>query len=227
MRKKVTLVTCAAGEIGPGSHPEPGAGQPNLVLSLDLQALPAAISGAATYIQGDILDRSLRSRLVSEYEIDGSITWPRCSPRAASTPRKQLTGSTSREPWGCCSSQPSNPSGAASRSSSSSPARSPSTACPTWRRRRLPPRPRVGVELPPHDVRLQQALLRAPRQLLQPALPATGRRPPVKLDFRCVRFPGLISADDDPQRRDERLRSRDAACRCPGRALMPASSGRT
>ena len=49
---------------------------------------------------------------------------------------------------------------------------------------------------PDHDVRLQQALLRAPRA-------ATTRRhykqlaaetPAGKVDFRCVRFPGLISA---------------------------------
>jgi hypothetical protein len=35
--------------------------------------------------------------------------------------------------------------------------------------------------------------------------------PPVMLDFRAIRFPGLISAFTVAQQRDERLRSRDAA----------------
>jgi len=70
MRKKIVLITGAAGEIGQalvesladrGGHP---------LVTLDLQAMPAELAGKTTHIQGDILDKALLSRLVSEYEIE-------------------------------------------------------------------------------------------------------------------------------------------------------------
>ena len=70
MRKKIVLITGAAGEIGQalieslverGSHP---------LVTLDLQPLPANLAGKTTHHQGDILDKALLSRLVSEYEIE-------------------------------------------------------------------------------------------------------------------------------------------------------------
>ncbi len=70
MRKKVILVTGAAGEIGLALILNLVQESHAMVLSLDLQALPESMSGASTHIQGDILDRALLSRLVSEYEID-------------------------------------------------------------------------------------------------------------------------------------------------------------
>jgi nucleoside-diphosphate-sugar epimerase len=70
MRKKVILVTGAAGEIGLALIQSLAQDSQISVHSLDLQALPPSMSGATTHIQGDILDRSLLSRLVSEYEID-------------------------------------------------------------------------------------------------------------------------------------------------------------
>jgi nucleoside-diphosphate-sugar epimerase len=69
MRKKVILVTGAAGEIGLALIQNLAQDSQLSIVSLDLQALPEKVSGASAHIQGDILDRSLLSRLVSEYEI--------------------------------------------------------------------------------------------------------------------------------------------------------------
>src|SRR3990170_453692 len=70
MRKKVILITGAAGEIGLALIQDLAQDSRYTLLSLDLQSLPEKMSGASTHIQGDILDRALLSRLVSEYEID-------------------------------------------------------------------------------------------------------------------------------------------------------------
>ncbi|MBE0409382.1 MAG: NAD-dependent epimerase/dehydratase family protein [Anaerolineales bacterium] len=70
MRKKIILITGAVGEVGQAliqTLTEQGA--TNLV-TMDLQEMPADISGLSKHIQGSILDKALLSRLVSEYEID-------------------------------------------------------------------------------------------------------------------------------------------------------------
>jgi threonine 3-dehydrogenase len=70
MRKKVILVTGASGEIGQalikslcnqGEYP---------ILTFDLQPLSEELHDRATHIQGDILDKSLISRLADEYEFE-------------------------------------------------------------------------------------------------------------------------------------------------------------
>lgn len=69
MRKKVTLITGSSGEVGLAlvkSLAE--AGNQNLI-TLDVRTMPAEYSHYATHIQGDILDKSLLARLVSEFEI--------------------------------------------------------------------------------------------------------------------------------------------------------------
>ncbi|MDX1664335.1 MAG: NAD-dependent epimerase/dehydratase family protein [Candidatus Promineifilaceae bacterium] len=69
MRKPVTLITGCAGEIGQAlisSLHERGEGQ---LLTLDLKPLPDELHDATTHIVGDILDDSLLGRLVTEYEI--------------------------------------------------------------------------------------------------------------------------------------------------------------
>ncbi|MGW8249141.1 MAG: NAD-dependent epimerase/dehydratase family protein [Anaerolineales bacterium] len=70
MRKRVTLITGAAGEIGQAliSSLADSAGQS--LITLDLQSLPAEVARKVVHIQGDIMDKALLSRLVSEYEID-------------------------------------------------------------------------------------------------------------------------------------------------------------
>jgi nucleoside-diphosphate-sugar epimerase len=70
MRKRVILITGAAGEIG-HALVESLVQQSQLpLLTLDLQPVEESVSKASTHIQGDIMDKALLSRLVSEYEID-------------------------------------------------------------------------------------------------------------------------------------------------------------
>lgn len=69
MRKKGILITGAAGEIGAAliqalSH------QNNLtIITLDVRPLPEGVGENVIHVQGDLMDHSLLSRLVSEYEI--------------------------------------------------------------------------------------------------------------------------------------------------------------
>ncbi|HEY61333.1 MAG TPA: NAD-dependent epimerase/dehydratase family protein [Anaerolineae bacterium] len=69
MRKKVILVTGSAGEIGCALIEKLGQGDIPL-LTLDLDPLPDDVAHLSTHIQGDILDESLLARLVSEYEFE-------------------------------------------------------------------------------------------------------------------------------------------------------------
>jgi len=69
MRTKAILITGAAGEMGRALI-EALAGQDISLLTLDLAALPQDVQGLSTHIRGDILDDSLLARLVSEYEFD-------------------------------------------------------------------------------------------------------------------------------------------------------------
>lgn len=70
MRKKIILITGAAGEIGQALIEKLSQqGGYNLV-TMDIQALPGDLAGKVTHLQGDVLDKSLFSRLISEYEID-------------------------------------------------------------------------------------------------------------------------------------------------------------
>lgn len=70
MRKKVNLITGAAGEIGQALIKGLVDRSSNPIVSLDLQPLPEGMRSMTIHIQGDIMDKSLLSRLVSEYEID-------------------------------------------------------------------------------------------------------------------------------------------------------------
>lgn len=68
MRKKAILITGAAGEIGHALI-ESLAGKGNIpLLTLDLQPMPEEVAGLVTHIQGSILDKALLERLISEYE---------------------------------------------------------------------------------------------------------------------------------------------------------------
>lgn len=68
MRKRVTLVTGAAGEVG-AALSQTLVETSDSVLTLDLSPLPYAVASNHNHIQGDILDKALLERLVSEYEI--------------------------------------------------------------------------------------------------------------------------------------------------------------
>jgi len=70
MRKRVVLITGAAGEIGQAlirNYLEEGQAE---LLTLDLQPLPSDLKGLSTHIVGDVLDEKLFARLVTEFEID-------------------------------------------------------------------------------------------------------------------------------------------------------------
>jgi nucleoside-diphosphate-sugar epimerase len=70
MRKKVILITGAAGEIGQALVDQLSKDEPDLILTLDLQELDPEIAKKCTHIKGSITDKALLDRLVSQYEID-------------------------------------------------------------------------------------------------------------------------------------------------------------
>jgi threonine 3-dehydrogenase len=70
MRKKIILITGAAGEIGHALIEDLSGKSSIPIISLDLQPLPEDIRAKSLHFQGDITDKALLSRLVSEYEID-------------------------------------------------------------------------------------------------------------------------------------------------------------
>lgn len=70
MRKKVILITGASGEIGQAlirQYAETGSFD---LLTLDLYPLPESLDGLTTHIVGDVLDEKLFARLVTEYDFD-------------------------------------------------------------------------------------------------------------------------------------------------------------
>jgi nucleoside-diphosphate-sugar epimerase len=69
MRKKGILITGAAGEIGDSLIRALAEGGENRIVSLDLRPLAPELASMTTHIQGDLLDQLLLARLVSEYEI--------------------------------------------------------------------------------------------------------------------------------------------------------------
>jgi threonine 3-dehydrogenase len=80
MRAKVSLITGAAGEVGQALiqsllaesvRQERGNSQPERqILSLDLNPLPPKLTSKVNHVQGSILDSGLLDRLISEYEIE-------------------------------------------------------------------------------------------------------------------------------------------------------------
>lgn len=70
MRKKVILITGVSGEIGQALVKSLVKQSALPILTLDIAPAPADIQALVTAIQGDIMDKALLSRLVSEYEID-------------------------------------------------------------------------------------------------------------------------------------------------------------
>lgn len=70
MRKKAILITGAAGEIGQALIENLSASGEYTLLTLDLHPLPDELHGRSVHLIGDILDQKLFARLVTEYEID-------------------------------------------------------------------------------------------------------------------------------------------------------------
>jgi len=70
MRKKVVLITGSSGEIGNALIRSLAEQCIQPLISLDIRPLPSELERFATHVQGDICDRALLARLVSEYELD-------------------------------------------------------------------------------------------------------------------------------------------------------------
>lgn len=70
MRKKAILITGAAGEIGHALIESLAKAGDTHLLTLDLQPLPDDVQGMTTHLEGSILDQPLLERLISEYEFE-------------------------------------------------------------------------------------------------------------------------------------------------------------
>ena len=70
MRKKVIFITGASGEVGNALVRELAQDPANHILTMDLHPLPAELRPLTTHVEGDLLNMRLLARLVSEYEID-------------------------------------------------------------------------------------------------------------------------------------------------------------
>jgi nucleoside-diphosphate-sugar epimerase len=70
MRKKVTLITGVSGEVGLALVKNLAELGNKDLLTLDIRPLLAEYNQYSFHIQGDILDKSLLNRLISEYEIE-------------------------------------------------------------------------------------------------------------------------------------------------------------
>ena len=70
MRKKVFLITGAAGEVGHALVKQLAEEGTHELVTLDLESLPEDIGGASYHVQGDLQETAILSRLVSEYEIE-------------------------------------------------------------------------------------------------------------------------------------------------------------
>lgn len=70
MRKKARLITGAAGEIGQALIKGLAERSSTQIVTIDLQALPVSLQGATVHMQGDVMDKAMLSRLISEYEFE-------------------------------------------------------------------------------------------------------------------------------------------------------------
>ncbi len=70
MRKKAILITGAAGEIGHALIEALASQCDDPILTLDLQELPEDVEPLTTHLKGSILDQALLERLISEYEFE-------------------------------------------------------------------------------------------------------------------------------------------------------------
>lgn len=70
MRKRAVLITGASGEVGHALLKALAEQDTSQLLTLDLHPLPDDMASLSTHVQGDLLDEYLLTRLVSEYEID-------------------------------------------------------------------------------------------------------------------------------------------------------------
>ena len=198
MRKPVVLITGASGEIGHGLIQHLAGEGRNSVITVDLRPLEGDLQAMVEReFIGSILDQNLLERIVSEYEVDMIFHLA-----ALLSTRSEFTPVTAHQV---------NVEGTLNllhfaQSEGESHGRPDRVPVPELDRCLRPARPRVQgacrpgprarVDHPDHHVRLQQALLRAPRPLLQPL--TTSSSPPRPCPARSTSgrsaSPALISA---------------------------------
>ena len=70
MRKKVIFITGASGEVGQALIKHLAADGNNQIVSMDLRKLPKEIRHLTHHVEGNLLDNILLARIVSQFEID-------------------------------------------------------------------------------------------------------------------------------------------------------------
>jgi len=70
MRKRVIFITGASGEVGQALLSALAQNSQSQLLTMDLHPLPPHLRALSTHVEGDLLNMRLLARLVSEYEID-------------------------------------------------------------------------------------------------------------------------------------------------------------
>jgi nucleoside-diphosphate-sugar epimerase len=70
MRKKAILITGSSGEMGQALVMNLSERSPNPILTMDLHPMPREFNNRCAHIVGDILDHNLLARLVTEYDFD-------------------------------------------------------------------------------------------------------------------------------------------------------------
>lgn len=70
MRKRVIFITGASGEVGQALLRDLARDPANQILTMDLHPLPPELRSLSTHVEGDLLNMRLLARLVSEYEMD-------------------------------------------------------------------------------------------------------------------------------------------------------------
>ena len=218
MRKPVILITGAGGEIGHGLIARLAAGStspPHRHHRSQSARARARGARAAGVHRIDPRSRTCSSACSPSSRSTPSSIWRRFCRRARSSRRSRRIRSTSKARSPCWSSRSREgeshgrpvtfvyPSSIAAYGLPDLEPRRPARACH-----------RGSVRLADDDVRLQQAVLRAARTVLRDATTSSSRpiRRAARVDFRCVRFPGLISAATAAVGRHVRLRAGDDSC---------------
>ncbi len=70
MRKKVVLITGAVGEIGQALVKKLASTGDHRLLTLDLRPMPSEFADLSIHVEGDILDANMLTRLITEYDVD-------------------------------------------------------------------------------------------------------------------------------------------------------------
>lgn len=200
MRKRAIFITGASGEVGQALIRNLSADPSVRIVTVDIRPLPEELRGMSTHFEGDLLNTRLLARLVTEYEIDVIYhlaallsTRAEIAPEAAHQVNVEgtlglLMLAADQTQWANRPVQFVFPSSIAAYGM---PDRA--TKLHFQRVREFEwnqPRTMYGC----NKLYCEQLGVYFSRYFRQ--LAAAGQ--PVTLDFRCVRFPGLISADTVP-----------------------------